>query len=437
MITRAATIAAICGLALAAHVEAQTRALCSAGYGESKGVGFTYDVSYNFTLTNAEVVEEWSWAQSLMVLQARGIYCGPWSCPDFVDRPAPDSEVVFDSLDFSDGPVLIAGGEAELDYSIILPNASVYALGGCSLAPLSGDWSMWTHGTTGWQLASCGVCTKGNYFATGSKGVESAFGIGGFVVSTRIAPVDPNLPVGITGGVWLDGSATKVSLDSPYEPPCCDQDPWNNVYPPVPSCPAAHVAVVVSSYKITLTGHLPTGQETAIHQGVYAVHENDTRSRLGFFTDAGFDDGDPNDNTYFSVDDHYFPLVLSAAPSTVDVSVDADTFVFDGDVDADGMVCKTDREMLAAVNGSTIGDGLYVARADFNLDGSVTAADFTIFNTKPCSADWNCDGVVDNADFTAFQAAYTAGDPEADINGDGLFLLNDFTAYQGAYVLGC
>lgn len=90
----------------------------------------------------------------------------------------------------------------------------------------------------------------------------------------------------------------------------------------------------------------------------------------------------------------------------------------------------------AGIGGSSAGDYRVVVS---NVCGTVTTPAASL---HPCASDFNCDGFVDDADFSVFSVAYNlliCDDPAmpptcpADINGDGVVDDVDFTFFAVAY----
>lgn len=198
------------------------------------------------------------------------------------------------------------------------------------------------------------------------------------------------------------------------------------------------IAVRTVTYALTAT-YDDDSTETEVLQAVFAEDADGNITRLGAFTDPAFDPVDLGGGN-MDIDGMitFEPQFDAIGIESIDGASIQDEFdEFDGDIDADTAVCWTDRELFAAILGSTIGDGNYNARADFDLDGSITTSDLALFNDQACTVDVNCDGTYNIIDFTQFQAAYTAQDPAADMNGDGNFNALDFVEFQLATQVGC
>lgn len=62
---------------------------------------------------------------------------------------------------------------------------------------------------------------------------------------------------------------------------------------------------------------------------------------------------------------------------------------------------------------------------------------FTITDCIAAYADCDLNGVLTAADFSCFQTKFVAGDPHADCDGSGQLTIADFTCFQSRYVQGC
>ena len=89
------------------------------------------------------------------------------------------------------------------------------------------------------------------------------------------------------------------------------------------------------------------------------------------------------------------------------------------DLTGDGLVDAADCDAwLVIAGGENLPSGNAYIRGDANLDGSVDASDFNIWNagkftanSRYCSGDFNCDGFVDASDFNIWNAVkFTSSD---------------------------
>lgn len=177
---------------------------------------------------------------------------------------------------------------------------------------------------------------------------------------------------------------------------------------------------------------------TTVNQGLLATRSDGTAVRLGIFSDPSF--AIFSTPTGFAISGSASVDLTVSDPSVIGgiEEVSHDAFKeFDGDVDADGQVCWTDRELLYSLLGTPFGDGSYTPRADADLNGTIATADLEALNNFGCSADVNCDGVLDINDFLAYQDLFAAGDLSADMNGDGSLDIFDYTQFQTTFGLGC
>jgi len=111
-----------------------------------------------------------------------------------------------------------------------------------------------------------------------------------------------------------------------------------------------------------------------------------------------------------------------------------DSFVgFNGDLDRNGMTCWEDRLVFGQLMGKTIGDPEYSARADFNLDGTIDAADFALFLDTDYFVDMDCDQIVDVFDLNAYLTLWFALDLDSDLDLNGVVDVFDLLRYQTSW----
>jgi hypothetical protein len=135
------------------------------------------------------------------------------------------------------------------------------------------------------------------------------------------------------------------------------------------------------------------------------------------------------------------PITIPEGGATLDMVLETDSFTFNGDINRDGKVDWDDRRALIAAIGSSMGSAAYNARADLNLDGSITLADYLLyvpmFNTLACEADFTATAGVTVDDIFAFLNAWFASGLEADFNGDGATTVDDIFEFLNAWFAGC
>lgn len=180
--------------------------------------------------------------------------------------------------------------------------------------------------------------------------------------------------------------------------------------------------------------------ETDYEQGLLVWYDDLTAIRLGVFADSAFapsDDG--QGGKVVDVVDHPVSLTIASA-DVVDLEVwsSSDSIQSaDGEVDRVAGICWNDRLVMQSIAGSSIGDGVYSLRGDFDLDGDVDATDVMAFNDVGCTADVNCDGSVNTMDWIAYLNLWNASDASADTNMDGLVNSVDVIEFLNTYGIGC
>lgn len=187
---------------------------------------------------------------------------------------------------------------------------------------------------------------------------------------------------------------------------------------------------------------------TEIIRGIHATEADLTETRLGFFTDTDFDDGNANpDKLSGSVIGFTIPITIDLA-TAVSFSMTGETESFsaqNGDLTPSSttgdVVCWTDRVLFVQAYGSTFTDEAYNPRVDFDLDGDVDDDDYatylTIFNATACTADYDCNGLVEVPDIFAFQSAWYGGTLAGDFDGNGIVEVPDIFAHLSAWFAGC
>lgn len=104
-------------------------------------------------------------------------------------------------------------------------------------------------------------------------------------------------------------------------------------------------------------------------------------------------------------------------------------------------VCWDDRRLFVAALGSAIGDGVYKAKFDYDLDGDVDNADLlaykAIFEQSACLGDYNCTGNISIDDLNAFLADYFVQAPIADYNCSGEVSVQDLFDFLAVYYTSC
>jgi len=126
-------------------------------------------------------------------------------------------------------------------------------------------------------------------------------------------------------------------------------------------------------HTLQVTPAVGTPYALPAHQGVIGRDPTGV-VRLGVYTDSHFDPSGSSDGPINGSVSIGIPI-SEAGDFTLDEQFQTDSFVFDCDIDRDGDVDNDDLLMFVSLLGTSIGDGVYNPRADFNLDGSVDAAD--------------------------------------------------------------
>lgn len=116
------------------------------------------------------------------------------------------------------------------------------------------------------------------------------------------------------------------------------------------------------------------------------------------------------------------------------------------DLDGDGLL---DDDAYVDVTGATAAGLTSLADNGFLADdmtlylvvnlrsASMTAMGEAFIRVPICRADFDGDGALTIADYTLFDVAYQNGSPCADFDRSGSLSLNDYSAFQNAYALGC
>jgi hypothetical protein len=193
----------------------------------------------------------------------------------------------------------------------------------------------------------------------------------------------------------------------------------------------------VFSIRAKVTTDDTSGSHDYLNEGVMGIYQDGTTKRLGICTDPAFNTGGSG-----TLSLNVGGAVTS--PNSVSVDLMSDSFTkFDGDINADGIVNWNDRKAFMACLGAHFGDSNYNARADFNLDGVIDAADVTAFNQLGCTA--NVDNsttnpVLNAGDYTAFLTAFRNGDAAANCDGSTtppVLTVADFTCFFNVRSHGC
>jgi hypothetical protein len=159
-----------------------------------------------------------------------------------------------------------------------------------------------------------------------------------------------------------------------------------------------------------------------VRQGLLAVGSQGSLVRHGLFADSEFDPAWSGGDA-FEIAGTVSPtanLGTFTGSVTISESSRSETFSDFGDMDRDGVLCRSDLLVLASFGTTSIGDGVYDARGDIDLDGDTDATDAgLIWDSMPCPVDFNCDGNADQDDIAALQDAIASADPFTDVNHDG------------------
>ena len=195
------------------------------------------------------------------------------------------------------------------------------------------------------------------------------------------------------------------------------------------------------SHVVFFDATLSDGSSFDRNQGLFAIFEDGTYTRLGFFDESEFEPEARSDGFDVDSGDVTIPFSLpGSGPLTATLTLVEDHFTnFDGNMNpaTDDDVCWTDRVIMRAALGAAIGDEDYNPRGDFDLDGDIDTSDLGAFNAIGCTADVNCSGTLNINDYTAYQTKYNAHELAADMNGDGNWNINDYIAFQATFNQGC
>jgi hypothetical protein len=202
---------------------------------------------------------------------------------------------------------------------------------------------------------------------------------------------------------------------------------------------------------IRITGtYSDNSVQTQTTQAVYAIFDNGTVARLGFFSHPLYDPAINGGNFEVNTGGTGFPISLSI-PTTDLISLSFDPRIesfgaLDGDLtptyqSGDTLTCL-DRQAMAGLVGVSIGDATYTPRADFDVDGVIDSDDYAAFcalhwAATPCRADFNCSGSVTVQDVFDHQGAYFNGSLEADFDCTGTLSVQDLFDFLDAYFTGC
>lgn len=186
-------------------------------------------------------------------------------------------------------------------------------------------------------------------------------------------------------------------------------------------------------------------------QGVIAYYSDGSTVRLGMYASPAYapvatTPSTPNTLEFSTSVDETFVITVPHDAVGLQDFVFSEAFEqFDGDMNGDGSVCWTDRKLFVDALGSTIGDGRYRARGDFDLDGDVDAADYAAYVAEfaaraSCTSDYDCGGSVNSSDTSAFLTAWNAdvtnGTLYADFDGNGTTNSADISAFLAQWKIG-
>ena len=397
---------------------------CCAFINSASFDAIAFDFSYVISLTNANI--DAAGANALSLIEAHSKYCAALCKCSPVPFESSDSMVVSAAANLLVSRASAAGAVYADDY--LWTGLEAEAFSNFYLGALDGFWDTFVRAISGQKRIGS---PDFPHCAKTVGGIESASEIGGFAVALELSRINPALPIGVSIAAIADLSWGSDSFTAQGGLPFCGP------VGPSSTC-GSTVAVMVNAITIVVDVDLESSLPAQVQQGVFAHFADGSVTRLGFFIDAAFNDPDPNDDELFSVTNYPFVFDTSGSVASIELTASKDTFVnFDGDLDDDDKVCRSDRVLLMQSLGSSIPSLSYIPRADFNLDGTIDTIDLATFNSLPCNADWTCDGILDIFDFLAFQNDFAIEDPTADMDGNGTFDLFDFIAFQSAFVIGC
>ncbi len=211
------------------------------------------------------------------------------------------------------------------------------------------------------------ICTTEVTGHAFSSGVETAFADADFSDGCT----------GLTGGL-------DVYIRTNFTP-FCKMTISQQKDDPSESCPicSSSAGSINLAYSLDVNFIVGGARSVARQQGVIRfVSDGNSVSatdRLGMFSDPAFAPGPIDDGYGLNVENHLIPLNVPANATNIDVTQSRDAFEHDGDINGDGLFCGRDDAAMSALVGSTIGDGVYNPRGDFDLDGDIDAADRAAF----------------------------------------------------------
>ncbi len=207
-----------------------------------------------------------------------------------------------------------------------------------------------------------------------------------------------------------------------------------NCDPECESCPingAVLCAIYATVQVETGSANSPGPGSTQNLSGLYALRRNGDGTlspiQMGCFDVPDFDPVGQQDTLEV-------PITIPAGTSVIDSATSIDVIGKQtGDIDGNGRTCPADAALMNELIGVAFGDPGYTPRADFDLDGLITAADQQLFDAAyaeyhapelcVCPADIDGDGEVGFGDLLAVLSSWGAvcnPDPcPADIDGNG------------------
>ncbi len=197
-----------------------------------------------------------------------------------------------------------------------------------------------------------------------SSGTETAFAVGELSGGCT----------GLTGGL-------EVSMFARFSP-FCEAITSSQKGDSCPRCSIGSGSINLA-YSLNLRFVVDGARSVAHQQGVIRLASDGngaySADQLGMFSDSAFAPGPIGDGYGLNVVNHLIPLNVPANATKINVTQSQDVFEHDGDINGDGLFCELDDAAMSALVGSTIGDGVYNPRGDFDLDGDIDAADRAAF----------------------------------------------------------
>lgn len=248
-------------------------------------------------------------------------------------------------------------------------------------------------------------------------------------------------------GCTLEEYIPSISVDLAIEFGPIGEDCCESLGPPPLDAGSSGQDVVIS-----LVGNYTNNTfATQTLQGVFAANApGDPRAAVqrGFLDDSAFTLGGSSTTARLLATGASLPFDLPLNPSsgvhlvTVSVSVSSQAFsTTNADFTPNGgstdQPCWDDRRHLVTALGSAIGDGVYAARFDYDLDADVDNDDLQIYHSLfvavACLADYNCSGGVSTQDLFDYQADYFSDATIADFNASGTVSVQDLFDFLAAY----